>query len=254
MTLKEKLKNRKLSIGAWITIGHNTIAEIMSRAGFDWLVIDMEHSALSMAQCQELVRVIELSGIPPLVRVGANDPLLIKQAMDAGAHGVIVPMVNSRTDAERAVKSVKYPPKGNRGVGLARAQGYGASFDEYKKWQEAESIVIVQIEHINAVDHLEEILEVEGIDGIMVGPYDLSGSLGVPGNFEDPRMLSALGKIQRITLEKNISLGYHVVSSDPKLVEKKIKEGYTFISFGVDFLFLGDNCRSGLKVLHGKKI
>ncbi len=253
MSLKKKLRDRKLSIGSWITMGDNAIAEIMSKAGFDWIAIDMEHSALSSAQCQELVRVIDLCRVPALVRVGANDPLLIKRAMDAGAHGVIVPMVNSRDDAQRAVKAVKYPPKGTRGVGLSRAQGYGTSFEAYKQWLEAESVVIAQIEHINAVDNLEEIMEVEGIDAILVGPYDLSGSLGVPGNFADRKMLFALEKIKKLSLRKRACLGYHVVSSDPRLVNKKIKEGYTFIAFGVDFLFLGDNCRSGLKALNGKQ-
>lgn len=253
MSLKQKLRDRKLSIGSWITIGDNTIAEIMSKAGFDWLAIDMEHSALSSAQCQELLRVIDLCRLPGLVRVGANEPLLIKRAMDAGAHGVIVPMVNSRDDAQRAVRAVKYPPKGTRGVGLSRAHGYGTSFEAYKQWLEAESVVIAQIEHINAVDNLEEIMGVEGIDAILVGPYDLSGSLGIPGNFADRRMLDTLEKIKKFSLKKRVCLGYHVVSSDPSLVNKKIKEGYTFIAFGVDFLFLGDNCRSGLKALNGKK-
>lgn len=249
MTLKKKIKNRRLTIGSWITIGHNSVAEIMGKAGFDWLAIDMEHSPLSAAQCQELVRVIDLCGVAPLVRVGANDPLSIKRAMDAGAYGVIVPMINSRKDAEMAVKAVKYPPEGTRGVGLARAQGYGTSFNEYKKWLQTESIVIAQIEHIQGVDHLDEIIEVEGIDALMVGPYDLSGSLDVAGDFEHEKMLQALKKIQTSAFKKKMPLGYHVVSSDPRLVEKKIKEGYTFIAFGVDFLFLGDNCRSGLKVL-----
>ena len=180
---------------------------------------------MSAVQCQELLRVIDLCRVSPLVRVGANDPLLIKRAMDAGAHGVIVPMVNSREDAQRAVKAVKYPPKGTRGVGLSRAQGYGASFHEYKKWLEAESVVIAQIEHIDGVNNLDEIAGVEGIDAILVGPYDLSGSLGVPGDFDDERMHQALGKIQKFTANKNISLGYHVVSSDPKLVNQKVKEG-----------------------------
>lgn len=253
MTLKKKLRDRKLSIGSWITIGDNAIAEIMSRAGFDWLAVDMEHSALTVAQCQELIRVIDLCQVAALVRVGANDPLLIKRAMDAGAHGVIVPMVGSREDAERAVKAVKYPPEGSRGVGLSRAQGYGTSFNKYKQWLETESVVVAQIEHINGVNNLDEIMEVEGVDAIMVGPYDLSGSLGIPGNFEDRRMLQALEKIQKLAFKKRISLGYHVISSDPKLVEKKIEEGYTFIAFGVDFLFLGDNCRLGLEVLNGRK-
>ena len=251
MTLKQKITKHQLTIGSWITIGHPTVAEIMAKAGFDWLAIDMEHSALSMAQCQELIRVVDLCGVPALVRVGKNDPLLIKQAMDAGACGVIVPMINSKEEAMAAVSSVKYPPSGTRGVGLARAQGYGASFQEYRKWVEKESVVIVQIEHIKAVEHLEDILSVEGVDAFLVGPYDLSGSLGVPGDFDHPKMKAALEKIRNDSalLKRKIPTGYHVVSSDAKLVEEKIKQGYKFISFGVDFLFLGENCRSGLGTL-----
>ena len=195
MTLKEKIKGGKLTLGSWITIGNSAVAEILAKAGFDWLAIDMEHTAINVDQCADLIRVIDLCGVAPFVRVGANDSLLIKQAMDAGAHGVIVPMVNSKEEAERAVESVKYPPVGKRGVGLARAQGYGTTFNEYKDWAANESIVIVQIEHIDAVNNLEEIFSVEGVDAFIVGPYDLSGSLGVPGDFEDKKVEEALDKI-----------------------------------------------------------
>src|SRR3990172_12592200 len=123
VNLKEKLKQNKLTIGSWITIGNSSIAEIMAKAGFDWLTVDMEHSAITLHQAQQLIQIIELSGVVPLVRVGENSPNLIKRVMDAGAYGVIVPMVNSKEDAEKAVNAVKYPPVGNRGVGLARAQG-----------------------------------------------------------------------------------------------------------------------------------
>lgn len=245
--LKDRLRNKQLTVGSWISLGHPAIAEIMAKAGFDWLVIDMEHSAISIEQCQELIRVIDLCGVSPLVRVGANDALLIKRAMDAGACGVIVPMVNSPEEAEKAVSAVKYPPSGTRGVGLSRAQGYGVSFNKYKKWVEDESIVIVQIEHIEAVENLEKILSVKGVDGFIIGPYDLSGSLGIPGNFADEKMLKALEKVKKITAKTGAIAGYHVVPPQLELVEAKIKEGYTFIAYSVDFLFLGENCRKGLK-------
>ncbi len=251
--MKQQLNRKKLTIGSWITIGHSTVAEIMAKAGFDWLAIDMEHSALSMVQCQELIRVIDLCGIPALVRVGANDPLLIKQAMDAGASGVIVPMVNSKEDAQRAVSAVKYPPQGTRGVGLSRAQGYGSSFNEYKEWLEKESVVIVQIEHINAVKHLKDILSVDGIDSFIIGPYDLSGSIGVPGDFEDERMKQAMVGIKEFADEVNMPAGYHVVSSDYSLVQDKIKDGYKFLVYGVDFLFLNEQCRNGLAQIKSMK-
>ncbi len=246
MTLKEKIKGGKLTLGSWITIGNSAVAEILAKAGFDWLAIDMEHTTINVDQCADLIRVIDLCGVAPFVRVGANDSLLIKQAMDAGAHGVIVPMVNSKEEAERAVESVKYPPVGKRGVGLARAQGYGTTFNEYKDWAANESIVIVQIEHIDAVNNLEEIFSVEGVDAFIVGPYDLSGSLGVPGDFEDKKVEEALDKIVDISKNMNMSSGYHVVSTDYNLVKEKIKQGYSFIAYGVDFLFLGESARGGL--------
>src|SRR3989304_8512061 len=158
MKLKEKLQNGEVSIGSWITIGNPSIAEIMAKSGFDWLTVDMEHSAITLDLAQQLIQVIELCGVAPLVRVGENNATMIKRVMDAGSHGVIVPMVNSKDDAINAVNAVKYPPTGKRGVGLARAQGYGVAFDKYKEWVDRDSIVIVQIEHIKAVENLEEIL------------------------------------------------------------------------------------------------
>ena len=121
-TLKKSLKTGKVSIGSWLTVGHSSIAEIMVEAGFEWLVIDMEHSAITLNEAQSLIQVIGLSGRDPLVRVGENNPYLIKRVMDAGAHGVIVPMVNTKEEAINAVNPLKYPPRGKGGVGLARAR------------------------------------------------------------------------------------------------------------------------------------
>ncbi len=251
--LKDKLRSKQLTIGSWMSLGYPAIAEIMAKAGFDWLVIDMEHSAIGSEQCQELIRIIDLCGISSLVRVGANDGLLIKRAMDAGAQGIIVPMVNSRAEAEAAVSAVKYPPAGKRGVGLARAQGYGTAFENYREWVDRDSIVIVQIEHIKAVENLNDILSVNGVDAFIVGPYDLTGSIGVPGEFENPRVMEALKEIRRVSSTLNMSAGYHVVPPKPELVQEKIKEGYSFIAYSVDFLFIGENCRNGLKNIRGSK-
>jgi len=134
--LKKRLRKRELTFGTWQTIGDPSISEILCQAGFDWITIDMEHSAITVQQAQNLIRVIDLTGAAPLVRVGVNDPTEIKRVMDAGAEGVIVPMVNSEEDALRATRAVHYPPAGFRGVGLTRAQGYGTTFNEYNQWQE----------------------------------------------------------------------------------------------------------------------
>ena len=251
-SLKERLRKKEVTVGSWITLGHPSVAEIMAHSGFDWLTVDMEHSAITLHQAQQLIQVIELSGVVPLVRVGENDPNLIKRVMDAGAHGVIVPMVNSKEDAEKAVRSVKYPPRGFRGVGLARAQKYGADFEGYRKWNQKESVVIVQVEHIRAVENLEAILSVEDVDGFLIGPYDLSGSLGVPGQFDHPNVVAALKRVRDVSKKMNALSGFHVIPPDPAGVSKKIREGYRFIAYSLDILFLGDACRKGLKEIRGR--
>jgi len=250
--LKSKLQNRELTIGSWITMGEPAIAEIMAKAGFDWLTVDMEHSAIDINQAQELIRVIELSGCIPLVRVGVNDATIIKRVMDAGAHGVIVPMVNNKEDAERAVGAVKYPPQGFRGVGLARAQAYGVDFEGYRKWNETGSVVIVQIEHIEAVENLETILSVKGVDAFIIGPYDLSASLGVPGQFDHPAVVKALTSVTNTARRLGAVAGYHVVPDDPAMVVEKVGQGYRLLAFSVDFLFLGNSCRGGINIIRNK--
>ena len=246
-SLKKRLNKKELTIGSWIQIGSPVVAEIMTQAGFDWLVVDMEHSAISIGDAQLLIQIIDLSGCVPLVRLSSNDATLIKRVMDAGAHGIIVPNVNSEDDAVSAVKAVRYPPAGIRGVGLWRAQGYGYDFEKYKEWQAAESVVIVQIEHIEGVNNLEAILRTKGVDGFIIGPYDLSASLGIPGEFEHSDFKNAIDKVNCVSRQMNALMGTHVVMPDVSEVKKKIEEGYRFIAFSIDTLFLGQSCRDGLK-------
>jgi 2-dehydro-3-deoxyglucarate aldolase len=240
LTLKKKLSRKELTIGSWLTFGYTPICEIMANSGFDWLVIDMEHTAIDQFASQQLMQIISLAGSVPLVRVGKNDDLLIKRALDSGAHGVVVPMINSKEDALRAVEHSLYPPSGKRGVGLSRAQRYGIGFDEYKKWLETESIIIVQIEHIDAVENINEIMSVEHVDGFIVGPYDLSASLGLPGKFDHPTVKEALEEVKRFVRHSDKPGGYHVVHSNPTELEEKIKEGYTIIAYGDDMVFFSE--------------
>ncbi len=247
--LKSKLLNNQITIGSWLTIPHQSIIEILSTAGFEWLTIDIEHSAIDIKTVQELIGHIQGNGMEALVRVSENDEVIIKRVMDAGANGVIVPMVKNAEEAIKAVKSVKYPPFGNRGVGLSRAQHYGTSFDEYKDWVHNESVVIVQIEHIDAVNNLEGILDVEGVDGIIVGPYDLSASMGKPGMFDDEDVKEVLDRIDKITLNKGKPLGFHVISSDHLKIVEKLNKKYSLLAFSLDFFFLGDKAREEMQKL-----
>ena len=247
--IKTLLSAKKLALGSWITLYHPAIAEIMANAGYDWLAVDLEHSVITIREAEELIRIISLSGVTPLVRLTSNDANQIKRIMDAGSHGVIVPMINSLEDAKKAVQAVKYPPSGKRGVGLARAQGYGTNFDSYMKWLKEESIVIVQIEHIEAVNNLEEIFSVENIDGYIIGPYDLSASMGIPGEFEHPEFIAAMEKIKSVARKLNMNGGIHIIEPEPSQLEDRIKEGYCFIAYSLDIRMLDTTCRLGIKHL-----
>jgi 2-keto-3-deoxy-L-rhamnonate aldolase RhmA len=253
-SLRRKLETGQITYGSWIQLAHPAIAEIMAMAGFDWLTVDLEHSAIGIAQAEQLIRTIDLCGAAPLVRLSSNDPVQIKRVMDAGAEGVIVPMVKSRADVAAAVDAVRYPPHGSRGVGLARAQGYGTRFEEYRTWVANDSVVIAQIEHIEGVRNLDAILSTPGVAGFIVGPYDLSGSLGIPGEFTHPEMLKALTEIRRVAAQyPEIAAGYHIVPPQPKLVAEKIAEGYRFIAYSTDMILLGENCREGMRTIRASQ-
>ncbi len=247
INLKTRLKNKELAIGSWITLAHPAIAEIMANAGFDWLAVDLEHSVITIREAEELMRVIELSGVAPLVRLTSNNADLIKRVMDAGAHGVIVPMVKSAEEARLAVDSVKYPEQGKRSIGLARAQGYGKGFQEYFEWQQENSVVIVQIEHIEAVNNLQAIFSVEGVDGYIVGPYDLTGSMGIPGQFEHPDFIAAMERIRTTAADMGMPGGIHIIEPDPEQLVQRIEEGHRFIAYSLDVRMLDVASRTGLK-------
>ncbi len=244
--LKEKLRNKEVALGSWITLGHPAIAEIMAKAGFDWLVVDLEHSVISIEVAGDLIRTIDLCGVSPLVRLTSNDPNQIKRVMDAGAHGIVVPMVNTPAEAARAVAATRYAPQGSRGVGLARAQGYGVNFQDYLKWQSDGPVVIVQIEHKDAVNHLEKILTVPGVDGFIIGPYDLSCSMGIPGQFENAEFINTMAYIRETGQRLGCPAGLHIVEPDLQRLEQTIREGYTFIAYSVDIRMLDVSVREGV--------
>lgn len=252
-SLKFRLRSGQLTLGSWITIGNEIVAEIMAREGFDWLTVDIEHSAIELGMVQRLVRTIELNGCAPLVRVGENDANLIKRVMDTGAHGVIVPMVKTVEDARRAVAAVRYPPQGERGIGLSRAQGYGRSFDKYRQWLAKESIVIAIIEHIDAIDNLEDILSVEGIDATMIGPYDISGSMGYPGEFTRKDVRDAIRRYMGTCRRLKKTAGFHVIAPDAASVNKKIAEGFRFLALSLDTLLLLEKCGQEMVLIKGRK-
>ncbi len=251
MLLKEKIRQGRLTIGSWLTIPHPSIVEIMSTAGFEWLTIDIEHAAIGIDNIQTLISTIQGKNMKALVRVYANEEVIIKRVLDAGADGVIVPMVKSKAEALKIVDHVYYPPKGKRGVGLSRAQNFGIGFEDYKDQLNKEIIIIAQIEHVDAIDNLEDILSVDEIDGTIIGPYDLSASMGKPGHFNDTDVKETVEKYDLICDRLNKPKGSHVISSNHAETKAKIDLGYTFLAFSLDFFFLGDKAREEMKQLRG---
>lgn len=249
MSLKKKLEKNELTIGSWLTIAHPSVVEIMSNADFEWLVIDMEHTAIDLTMAQVLISTIQANSMKALVRVSKNEEVIIKKVLDMGADGIIVPMVRSRDEAEEAIGYAKYPPVGNRGVGLYRAQKYGLGFDTYKKWVENELVIIAQIEHIEAVQNIEEIITTKGIDGVIIGPYDLSGSMGFPGEYYKDDVSRAIDKVLLACKSHQVPSGFHVIESDPSVLMRRIEQGCTFLAYSIDFFFLGDKAREGMQAL-----
>ena len=178
------------------------------------------------------------------VRVPKNDEVFIKKALDAGADGLIIPMINSGQDALDAKNYSYYPPIGKRGVGLSRAQGYGNNFDNYIKWSSENLTIIAQIEHIDAINNLEEIVKVKEIDALMIGPYDLSASLGIPGKFDNQVVKDALDTFISKSKKNTTSIGQHIVPLEEWRFREAVEKGYNFIAYGTDFQFLKSSIKN----------
>ena len=218
-------------------IPHASVAEILGRAGYDWVAVDLEHGAISTAQLPDLFRALELGGTLPLVRLGLGDARECKQALDAGAGGVIVPMVESAEQLERVRAACCWPPAGARGVGFSRANLFGKNFEAYAEEAQA-PLLVAMIEHYHAIDQLDQILRVKGLDAVFIGPYDLSASMGMTGRFEELAFVAAIERIRTSAKNHNIPCGLHVVKPQKEELQKRIAEGYRFIAYAIDAVFL----------------
>ena len=227
------------SLGTWLSLYSEAIAEVLVNAGYEWVTVDLEHSAITIDQAEKLIRVIDLAGAKPYVRVSSNDEVQIKRVLDAGAKGIIVPMVESKEDVLASINAINYPPKGRRGMGLARAQGYGEAKAKNNYIQNTSNQIelYIQIESEAALNHLDEIFS-QDIDGYMIGPYDLSSSMGIPGDFLNPAFIKAEESILETARKYDIKRGYHIVEPDLEQLELRKSQGYNFIAFSVDFRML----------------
>ncbi len=248
--IKEKLKLGQPTFGAWMSLAHPSIGEIFAQQGFDWVLVETEHTAIDNSQVLPLLMAIEGRGAVPLVRIAGVDPLQAKAMLDSGAGGIFVPLVNCREDAEACVRMAKYPPLGERGVGVARAHGYGKSFKEYVATANDDTLVVVQIEHIKAVECIDEILTVPGVDVAFIGPYDLSMSMGYPGEIHHPEVQKAMDRVRDAALRHGVAPGIHLLhpADARRLLKTRLDEGYRFIAVGSDIVILQETI-SDLKAL-----
>ena len=238
LEIREKLSRGQPSIGSWIQIPHSSIAEIMGAAGFDWVAIDLEHGSVDTSQLPDLFRALELGGTLPLARISSSSMHSCKSALDAGAAGIIVPMIESAKELEDVMQFSKWPPVGQRGVGYSRANLFGKNFEKYSTGEGVSPLIIAMIENLTALNQLDEILDVEGLDAVFIGPYDLSASMNMLGQFDNKVFIDALDLIIKRCNEKNIACGIHVIDPDYSSVIQKISLGYRFVAFSLDSVFL----------------
>ena len=235
--IRKKLNNGGVSVGSWMQIPHSSIAEIMGQSNYDWVAVDMEHGAISVHQLPDLFRALELGNTLPLVRLAHGHSKDCKQALDAGAGGVIVPMIKNADQLRKVRDATRWPPSGNRGVAFSRANLFGKNFNEYIKEAE-QPLLIAMIEHIDAINELDDILKVDELDAILIGPYDLSASMNLTAQFDHPEFSKAIRDIKNKSESANIPCGIHVVSPSVDDLKEKIDDNYRFIAYSIDSVIL----------------
>jgi 2-dehydro-3-deoxyglucarate aldolase len=235
--VRTKLQDGKVSMGSWMQIPNPSVAEIMGDASYDWIAIDMEHGAISISQLPDMIRALDIGSSLPIVRLAQGEAKDCKQALDSGAGGVIVPMIESKEQLAKVRDMCCWPPMGRRGVGFSRANLFGKYFEEYKREAQA-PLLVAQIESVKGARNLEEIIGVDGLDAILIGPYDLSASMGIPGQFGSQEFKDMMDEILRICHASRFPAGMHIVMPDTEYLNEKILEGFKFIAYSIDAIFL----------------
>ncbi|HEX9114470.1 MAG TPA: aldolase/citrate lyase family protein [Anaerolineae bacterium] len=230
-SLRNKLHSGAVCLGTWVNFTDPTLAELLCSSGYDFLMIDSEHSAMDIESVQRNVMATKGTDVAPMVRVPWNDQVLIKRVLDVGAAGILAPMVRTPEDVERAVAACLYPPAGIRGFGPRRPAEYERHFTDYIASANDSLVIWVQIEHIDAVNCIEEIVRVPRLDGVFVGSNDLSGSMGLLGQPRHPRVLEAIGKVIAAARGAGVAMG---IAGPPTPAD-----AYGWIEKGVQFITLG---------------
>jgi len=238
--IRKNLSSGGCSVGSWMQIPDSSIAEIMGQSGYDWVSVDMEHGAISVDNLPDIFRGLELGNTLPLARVAEGKSKDCKQALDAGAGGVIVPMIDNVRQLEKVRDAISWPPIGKRGVAFSRANLFGKYFNEYSE-EAQRPLLIAMIENISAVENLDEILQVKGLDAILIGPYDLSASMGLTAKFNSQEFVNIIDLIKEKSNFAKVPVGIHIVTPSEKDLRDKIQSGYRFIAYSIDSVFLSVN-------------
>jgi len=247
--LKTRLKNGETLVGTLVTVPSTDIAEILSLVGFDYLWIETEHAAMGFVQAQMLIQAVG-GRCPCLIRIPENKEVWIKKALDVGCDGIVVPQVRSAAEAQEAVAHSLYPPAGRRSVGVSRAHGYGMSFQEHVNTANDELLIVLQVEHVEGVRNVADIVNVPGIGAILIGPFDLSGSLSLLGQITHPQVEEAIEEIRRHCEEAGVPAGIFAV--DARSANEMIARGFSLIALSLDSFFLWQSAKAALEEVRGK--
>jgi 4-hydroxy-2-oxoheptanedioate aldolase len=243
--LKELLASGKPAIGTLVQVPSAPVVEILAQAGFDWLMLDTEHGPIDAETLHAMIRATSGTNATPTVRVAHNLNWLTKRVLDLGALGVMMPGVNSREEALEAVRAVRYPPEGNRGFGPTfAALRWGLTGGDYARTANREVMAIVQIEHIDAVERIDEILAVPGVELPLIGPYDLSGSMGLLGQVTHSKVQAAIERVLAAAKKAKLPVGIFGMAADE--VNQYIERGFQAILVGVDVAFLAAGAQNVL--------
>ena len=246
-SLRKDLREGKSLTGTLLTLPSPEVAEILAKSGFDWLFIDMEHSAISLQTAQTIIQAASTQSYC-VIRCPSNDEAWINRCLDTGADGIIIPQVKTQKEAEYAAHFAKYAPLGGRSVGISRAHGYGMDFNEYMERANEDTALIIQCEHIEAIDNLPSILDVKGIDCVFVGPYDLSASMNKTGQLKDPEVVNAIERISKMASESNMPLG--IFGTAPEFVKAYKQKGFNLLTVNADILMLSRSAKDILQKIN----
>lgn len=236
--LRARLRGRERTFAAWTSLGHPQITEMFCRADVDFVGIDIEHSTISVEQSRDIITAAQGSGSLCLPRVPSHEAAFMRRLLDSGADGIIVPTVESAEQVDTIVAAVKYPPVGRRGFGVARAHGYGHDFDRYTADWNATGSIVVQIETIAGVEAAEEIAAHPEVDAVIVGPYDISGSLGIPGRIDDPAVREAAQRVVDVCARLGKGCGTQIVEPDAASVAEAFDDGFTLVLLASDVFLM----------------